>query len=114
MEAINNIGTKIVRYLKDSGVEISCSATNKDGERQKTLICVEYTFNQKTRFIPLHVAQDIEKWTLRALTRRRFIKFMNIKSIANLRYPKFTEDKIEFSDELLFTDDELAQNLDYD
>ena len=42
------------------------------------------------------------------------MKFVNIKSIADLRYPRFEDDKIEFSDEPLFTDDDLARILDYD
>ena len=36
----NNIGTKIVNYLNTNGFNIDCSATNNEGERQKTLICV--------------------------------------------------------------------------
>lgn len=39
---------------------------------------------------------------------------MNIKAIANLRYPRFEDDKIEFSDEPLFSDEDLALILDFD
>ena len=39
---------------------------------------------------------------------------MNIKTLADLRYPRFEEDKIEFSDEPLLTDEDLARILDYD
>ena len=75
---------------------------------------MQYTFNRKTRFIPLHIAENIERWTKKALTRRRFVKFISVKKIADLRYPIFKGDQITFTDEYLFSEEDISLILDYD
>lgn len=63
------------------------------------------------RVIPMKEIQIIEKWTTGAIARRRFKKFVQVKSIACQKKPVYKNGKLIKTDEVLMTDDDVAYQL---
>ena len=77
--------------------------------------CCGTTTNKGVKFgkdvIPMKEVKIIEKWTTGAVARRRFKKFVQIKTIACQKKPIYKNGKLVKTNEVLLTDDEVAYQL---
>ena len=72
-----------------------------------------YTVNMQERKVPMNQINVLNKWAAGAIARRKFKRIILTKTIANLKYPKYEEKSITWTEDKLLTDQELFIILDF-
>jgi hypothetical protein len=67
----------------------------------------------KEHKVPMKQVNILNKWAAGAIARRRFKRIVLTKQIGELRYPKYEDKALSWSEERLFTDQELFVIMDF-
>jgi len=72
---------------------------------------MQYKHGQVVRTIDVRNLGTIKRWAMGALARRQFKKTVQTLAVARQRKPLYADGKLVATDEVLFTDDEIAYQL---